>query len=181
MNFYEKPLSEFSDEEWEQICMKCGKCCMCKFSENDVVHFSNQMCKFFDIQKGECSCYSTRFDVAKGECQKVSMELLENDLGLLPPSCAYRRLYEGRGLPSYHPLITKNPKSVIDAGQTVKSLPVFSENAQGDAVQSLLKTAFQQHWSEVKIMYKVSRICKRYSLKLLETYPLPTCVEKSAT
>lgn len=171
MYFYEKPLSELTDEEWEQICMKCGKCCMCKYSEGEVIHFSNQMCSFFDIKKGICSCYSKRFEMAENECKKVSLELMKEDINLLPPSCAYRRLYEGRGLPEYHPLITGNPKSAILAGQTVKSLKVFSEKAQEEAVQKLAVVAVEEQWTEAKIKQKLARICKKFALKWLETYP----------
>jgi len=172
MNFYEKPLSELTDAEWEKICMKCGKCCMCKYSEGDVIHFSNHMCQFFDIEKGVCSCYDTRFEKAKSECKKITMELLENELNLLPPSCAYRRLYEGRSLPTYHPLITGHQKSVEEAGQTVKSLPVFSENAQQDAIIRLLEMSAQQKWNENKFMDEVYKICERFELKWLESYPM---------
>ena len=180
MYFYEKPLSELTDEEWEKICMKCGKCCMCKYSDGEVIHFSNQMCKFFDVKKGICSCYSDRLDIADGECKKISLELLEKEISLLPPSCAYRRLYEGRGLPEYHPLVTGNPKSAIEAGQTVKSLKVFSEKAQNEAVQALAVAAVQEQWTEAKIKQKLSKICKKFALKWLETYPYVTNIKEPA-
>ena len=174
MYFYEKPLQDLTDEEWEQICMKCGKCCMCKYSEGEVVHFSNQMCQYFDLKKGMCSCYNSRFDKARGECKKVSMELLQNNLELLPPSCAYRRLYEGRGLPPYHPLLTGNPQSVVKAKQTVCTMPVFSETAEDDSLVNLMTTALKNGWSEDKIRQEVFRIRKKFRLKWLETYPFPT-------
>jgi len=171
MNFYEKPLQELNDKEWEQICMKCGKCCMVKYYDKGITYFSNQMCRFFDIKKGLCSCYKSRFKMAKNDCKKVSIELLEKELYLLPPSCAYRSLYEGRGLPEYHPLLSGCQNSVEKAGKTVKNLPVFSENAQNDAVMDLLNTAHRLHWSEVKLMQKIAEIKDKYKLQLLEAYP----------
>ena len=36
----------------------------------------------------------------------------------LPETCAYRRLAEGNPIPSWHPLITGDPDSVVDAGQS---------------------------------------------------------------
>lgn len=175
MYFYEKPLSELQDEEWEQICMKCGKCCMCKYSEKDMIYFSNQMCRFFDLKKGRCSCYSQRFEITGGECKKVSVDLLEHHLELLPPSCAYRRLYEGRGLPEYHPLLTGDIKSVIKAGKTVKSLPVFSEDDEEKAVQKLYKTAIRCKMSLPEIRKKIQQIHEKFSLHWLESYPLHSC------
>ena len=45
----------------------------------------------------------------------------------LPTTCAYKRLYEGAGLPQWHPLITDDPHSVHDAGVSVKgwTIPEF--------------------------------------------------------
>lgn len=171
MNFYEKPLSELTSEEWEKICMKCGKCCLCKYSEGDVIHFSNYICRYFDLTKRICSCYENRLEIAQGECKKISLELLEHDLYLLPPSCAYRRLYEGRGLPPYHPLLTGDEKSVEKAGQTVKSLPVFSETSIEVAVEKMLNRAGAKQWEESKIMRELKKVQKKFQLQWLETYP----------
>jgi len=178
MDFYEKPLSELTSEEWEKICLKCGKCCMCKYSGDGLIHFSNHICHYFDLNKGLCSCYEERFEVAKGDCKKVSLELLENDLGLLPPSCAYRSLYEGRGLPVYHPLLTKDPKSVEKAGKTLKSLPVFSEKAKDDALMDLLKQVSQKRLSRDDVIQKAKEIHDKFALRWLESYPYPNETEK---
>ena len=174
MNFYKKPLSALSDEEWEQICLKCGKCCMCKYSDGNIIHFSNYMCQFFDIKKGICSCYDDRIETAQGECVKVNLDLLEHNLELLPPSCAYRRLYEGRGLPSYHPLLTGDPNSAIKAKQTVKSLPVISENTREKALNALLRKIKKYHLTEAQINQKLAYINEKCSLKWLESYPFPS-------
>ena len=36
-------------------------------------------------------------------CVKVDMILVKYQPELLPETCAYRLLYEGKGLPDYHP------------------------------------------------------------------------------
>lgn len=180
MNFYEKPLSELSAEEWEKICMRCGKCCICKYSEGNLIHFSNYICRYFDVKKGICSCYKTRFNVAKDECKKISLELLEHELYLLPPSCAYRRLYEGRGLPPFHPLLTKDLKSPEKAGQTVKSLPVISEATIEKTVTKMLNKAELKQWEESKIMHELEKIQQKFELKWLETYPVSENNEEPA-
>lgn len=174
MNFYDKPLSALSDKEWEQICLRCGKCCVCKYDGNDVIYFSNYMCKFFNIKKGLCSCYNERFVKAGNLCRKVDMDLLENHIEMLPTECAYRRLYEGRGLPSYHPLLTGDANSAIKARQTVKSLPVISEDAREKALNTLLRKIKKNHWSEAQIKQKLAEINDKYALRWLESHPLPS-------
>ncbi len=37
------------------------------------------------------------------DCVKVDMILVKYQPELLPETCAYRLLYEGKGLPDYHP------------------------------------------------------------------------------
>lgn len=142
---------------------------MCKYSDDDVVHFSNQMCRFFDIKKGICSCYDKRLETEGADCRKVSMDLLEHHMELLPPSCAYRRLYEGRGLPKYHPLLSgkKIPKKY-----TVASLPVFSEKNKEDAKARVVMEGLAKGQSDEAIYKRLAEVEQKYELKWLETYPL---------
>jgi uncharacterized cysteine cluster protein YcgN (CxxCxxCC family) len=43
----------------------------------------------------------------------------------MPHSCSYRRLYENRGLPSWHPLLNKGKKSVMHkVGMSVRGKTV---------------------------------------------------------
>ncbi|HDL4642341.1 TPA: hypothetical protein PW958_002355, partial [Mannheimia haemolytica] len=41
------------------------------------------------------------------------------DFGWLPKTCAYRLLYEGKPLFDWHPLISKDPDSVKNAGMLI--------------------------------------------------------------
>jgi uncharacterized cysteine cluster protein YcgN (CxxCxxCC family) len=140
---------------------------MCKYSEDGVIHFSNQMCRFFDLRRGTCSCYDKRFDVNQSDCRKVSLELLKDNLSLLPPSCAYRRLYEGRGLPSYHPLLTGKR---IPAKYRVTALPVFLENDADNARAKILKSFLEGKTDGQKVFSEQKKIAKKFELKWLESY-----------
>ena len=47
--------------------------------------------------------------------------VLIEDLQWMPPSCAYRRLHEGKTLPAWHPLKTGDPDSTHKAGVSVRN------------------------------------------------------------
>jgi len=53
------------------------------------------------------------------DCIKLTPGNID-DLMWMPKSCAYRRLHEGKPLPSWHPLVTGDPESVHKAGVSVR-------------------------------------------------------------
>ena len=110
-----KKLSEMTAEEWESLCDGCGRCCIYVLhnDETDQVFETDVACALFDIAKRRCSDYANRLERVK-DC----VQLTPDNVGALkwmPPTCAYRRLAEGKGLPNWHPLRTGDPNSVIAA------------------------------------------------------------------
>lgn len=163
-----KKLSEFSEKEWEAVCMRCGKCCLCKYSKSGRMFFSNQMCDGFDFKTGRCLRYARRLC---DECVKVDLDLLHNRPELLPETCAYRLLFDGKELPEYHPLVSGDVNSVRKAGKSVLSMPIVScvkreraEQALGRAIASLSFDEFYQRLQQIK---------KQYPVVFLEDYPIP--------
>jgi uncharacterized cysteine cluster protein YcgN (CxxCxxCC family) len=69
------------------------------------------------------------------DCIKLTPQNVA-DLTWMPPSCAYRRLYEGRGLASWHPLISKDPLSVVRAGVSMRGRTI-SERTLSDPEEAL--------------------------------------------
>lgn len=51
----------------------------------------------------------------------------------MPQSCSYRRLHEGRGLASWHPLLNNGDKTLMhDLGISVKDKTVKDSNVKLD-------------------------------------------------
>ncbi|MCE2026827.1 YcgN family cysteine cluster protein [Sessilibacter corallicola] len=123
----EKTLAEMSQDEWEQLCDGCGKCCLHKLidDETDELYFTDLACQLLDLETCQCSDYSNRIEKV-AECQTFSAETVK-DMYWLPTSCAYRTLAEGRKLEKWHHLISGNKNSVHRFKRSVKGKCV-SEN-----------------------------------------------------
>lgn len=110
-----KGLKEMSQSEWEGLCDGCGKCCLHKLQDEDTdeIYHTAVACELLDLRSGGCSDYANRFAKVP-DCLQLNADNLAN-FQWLPPSCAYRRLSEGRGLPSWHPLLSGGKKHKMHA------------------------------------------------------------------
>ncbi|MGL4474223.1 MAG: YcgN family cysteine cluster protein [Shewanella sp.] len=120
MSFWkQKKLAEFTHEEWESLCDGCGKCCLNKLidDETEQLYYTNAACKLLNTASGGCQKYADRFQEVP-ECTRITPENIA-ELTWLPDSCAYRRIYQERDLPSWHPLLTGSKTAMINAGMSV--------------------------------------------------------------
>ena len=111
-NFWEKPLDTLSQAEWEALCDGCGKCCMNKLEDEDTgeVAFTKVACRLFDSETCRCGNYATRLSYVP-ECVVLTPTTLPDVAYFMPQTCAYRRLHEGKSLPTWHPLLTGDENS----------------------------------------------------------------------
>lgn len=122
-----KSLAEMNNDEWEAICDGCGKCCLHTFIDSDEqeesfestdvlregeeIIYTAIVCRYLDTKKCFCTEYENRTTLVPS-CVKLTKDNIDN-IFFMPPSCSYRRLHEGRGLASWHPLLNNGSKAVM--------------------------------------------------------------------
>ncbi|MEM1192322.1 MAG: YcgN family cysteine cluster protein [Pseudomonadota bacterium] len=111
-----KSLEQMNDSEWEGLCDGCGRCCLVLLIDDDTdeIHETDVACRLYDPQTRRCGDYKNRASRVP-DCVTLSPQTVRT-LSWMPPTCAYRRLAEGQGLPSWHPLLTGTRDSVVRAG-----------------------------------------------------------------
>jgi uncharacterized cysteine cluster protein YcgN (CxxCxxCC family) len=130
-----KRLEDMSDGEWESLCDGCGWCCVVKLENENSgeILLTNVACRLLDTDACRCRDYAHRVERVP-ECL-VLRPLDAARLRALPPSCAYRRLSEGRDLAWWHPLVSGDPDSVRRAGISVCGRVVSEQYIHPDQLE----------------------------------------------
>ncbi|OZB05090.1 MAG: hypothetical protein B7X54_06360 [Idiomarina sp. 34-48-12] len=135
-HFWEdKALHELTHEEWESLCDGCGKCCLHKLideaDDEEVIHYTDVSCRLLNTKTAQCSDYANRKQHVP-DCVVITPENVY-DLDYMPTSCAYRRLAEGRGLASWHPLYHAGSRApMIAAGMSAAGLIDNEDSVEED-------------------------------------------------
>ena len=145
-----KSLTDMDQNEWESICDGCSKCCLHKFIDDqdadqsvyetsgsehigdaEQVHFTNIVCSLLNTKTCSCNDYQNRTTLVP-DCVKLTKDNLSK-IYYMPPSCSYRRLHEGRGLPSWHPLLNRGKKTAMHkAGMSIRGKTVSEDDVDLD-------------------------------------------------
>jgi uncharacterized protein len=123
-----KGLTELNHQEWEALCDGCGQCCLFKIEDDDTGEIFQTCiaCRLLDVETCRCRHYRNRHRLVP-QCLKISATGFDK-FHLLPESCGYRRINEGRPLPDWHPLLTGDPESVHRADASVRGKVIPEEN-----------------------------------------------------
>ena len=142
-NWWDKPITELSREEWEGLCDGCAKCCLHKLEdeESGEVYYTRVRCRHLDEQACRCTDYTNR-SVLVPNCIQLRVEELEA-LHWLPSTCAYRLRAAGLPLPDWHPLVSGDPDSVHQAGVSVRGRSLSDEFVHPDGFEEHIV-----HWVE---------------------------------
>ncbi|MDT8428562.1 MAG: YcgN family cysteine cluster protein [Pseudomonadales bacterium] len=125
--FWELPLTELTQTEWEALCDGCARCCLKKLhdEEDDRVYYTRVVCRYLDQKTCRCGAYESRAQLVP-ECLVMNKEMLKN-LDWIPNTCAYKLREQGKPLPAWHPLLTGSRQAMRDAGITVTGKVVSEE------------------------------------------------------
>lgn len=128
-----KNLDEMSESEWENLCDRCGRCCLVQLEDEDSGDLlcTNIACKQFNLDNGNCQSYKRRAD-AVPTCMVLSKETLAASMRFAPSTCAYRLLYEGKPLFNWHHLISGSFKTVHESGVSVLGKVVLENTVAED-------------------------------------------------
>ena len=142
MSFWqEKSLTQMTRDEWESLCDHCGKCCLMKLQDDSVdensegeednqdpnaVYYTDIVCDLFNQNDGSCTDYWNREKLVP-TCLRLTQNNL-NQIEWMPPSCAYRRVMEGRGLADWHHLISGDKNTIHQTGNSVLGKVTFEKN-----------------------------------------------------
>ncbi len=127
-----KTLDQLTPAEWESLCDGCAKCCLIKFEDEDTgrIYHTNVVCELLEIYHCRCTRYSER-SILVPSCLTLT-PALATTLNWMPDTCAYRLLAEGKNLPLWHPLVSGDPKTVHQAGMSVRGKVVSARDVDDD-------------------------------------------------
>jgi uncharacterized protein len=123
-----KRLVEMNQAEWESLCDGCARCCLLKLEDIDTgeIAFTNVACRLLDPATCRCSNYERRSEEVP-DCVRLDARKAET-ISWLPPTCAYRLVAEGRDLYWWHPLVSGDPRTVHEAGISVRGRTVQEQD-----------------------------------------------------
>ena len=127
--FWELPLADLTEPEWEALCDGCGQCCLHKLEDMDTgeIERTNVACRLLDPATATCRDYRNR-KTHVPDCLRLTLKLVK-EVSWLPDSCAYRVRARGESLPQWHYLVCGDRDAVRRAGVSAAGRVVSETDA----------------------------------------------------
>ncbi len=127
--FWERPIAELDDAEWEALCDGCGRCCLHKLEDADTgeIYLTRVACRMLDCESARCRDYPNRVRHVP-DCVRLTRETA-GTLTWLPDTCAYRLRAAGEPLPDWHYLVSGDRDTVRHAGISVAGRAIGEDEA----------------------------------------------------
>ena len=126
--FWEKyTLDQLNQDEWEALCDGCAKCCLLKIVDKKKIFMTNISCIKLELDSCRCSDYLNREENVK-ECFKLTKDNLKKNSKFLPSSCSYKLIGQGKSLPQWHHLISKDKESVHKLNESIQDFCVSEKS-----------------------------------------------------
>jgi uncharacterized cysteine cluster protein YcgN (CxxCxxCC family) len=125
-----KHYREYTRREWESLCDGCGRCCVFRLEDESSgeCFATNVCCDLLDASLCRCTDYVRRSE-RQPFCITLTPAVLDNGVDWLPATCAYRLVAEGQALPWWHPLVSGDAATVLDAGISVAGRVIHERDA----------------------------------------------------
>ncbi|MFK0384593.1 YcgN family cysteine cluster protein [Agrobacterium sp. NPDC090273] len=127
-----KTLEQMTGEEWESLCDGCGLCCLNKLEDWDTgeVVFTSVRCQLLDGESCRCSDYENRRATVP-DCIQLDLKKVD-EIGWLPPTCAYALVRDGKDLYWWHYLVSGDTETVHQAGISARGRTVSETDVDVD-------------------------------------------------
>ena len=137
-NFWEKPLNDLDQQEWELLCDGCARCCLVKLQDEDTdeIVMTSVVCRFLDQDSCQCTVYPQRA-IKKPDCFVIERENATH-YSWLPDTCAYRLRWEGQPLPAWHLLLTGSRDRMNEAEISVTGQCTSEEYVHPDELENFV-------------------------------------------
>ena len=135
--FWEEPLENLDQAQWEALCDGCGKCCLIKAEDEDdgKIYLTNIACKLLDIDTARCGDYRNRRKFVP-DCIRLNLEGLDR-FQWLPDSCAYVLRANNQPLPEWHYLNSGSHDTIHETGNSIQN-KVITETEAGPIEHHIL-------------------------------------------
>jgi uncharacterized cysteine cluster protein YcgN (CxxCxxCC family) len=133
-----KTLAEMSNSEWESLCDGCGLCCLNKLEDWDSgeVAFTSVACRLLDGTSCQCKDYENRQSIVP-DCIQLTLKGVE-EIGWLPPTCAYRLVRDGEDLYWWHYLVSGERDTVHEAGISAQGRTVSEDDIDPEDLEDYI-------------------------------------------